>query len=69
MNLKFDTDTPKGVSSIQDSSVHLVVSLGEAVADGDVKHGGVGASVVLHDRCVVEHRLGSGPDPLGVDTG
>jgi len=24
---------------------------------------------VLHDGCVVVHRLGSGPDPLGVDTG
>ena len=69
MNLKFDTDTPKGVSPTEGSSVHLVVRLSEAVADGDVKHDGVGVSVVLHDRCVVVQRLSGGHDPLGIGAG
>ena len=66
MNLKFDTDTPKGVSSIQDSSVYLVVGLAVAEVDGGAEHGGIGGPVMLHDGLVVVHALCRGHDPIGI---
>ena len=40
MNLKFDTDTPKGVSPNEDSSVYLVVVLDIRLLDAEGKQGG-----------------------------
>ena len=40
MNLKFDTDTPKGVSPNEGSSVYLVVVLDIRLLDAEGKKGG-----------------------------